>query len=78
MTNSMEWQSIETAPKDGSQLLLGGPGWADVGSWRVDLNGEKDEGWSCEWVKSWGYEEYAYCKPTHWQPRPEPPSSKGE
>jgi hypothetical protein len=70
-----EWQPIETAPKDGTEILLGNSTWVDLGYWAVNLNGEGGEGWTCEVVQSWGMEEYAYCKPTHWQPAPEPPTS---
>lgn len=56
------WQSIETAPKDGTTILLlcTSGGIAD-GCW--DL---RDESWN-----------YAYIDPTHWQPLPAAPKQEG-
>jgi hypothetical protein len=77
MNEMSKWQPIETAPKNGNRLLLCEAGWIDVGYWRVDLNGpDTGEGWTCERVQSWGYEEYAYCKPSHWMPLPEAPAQQ--
>tara|TARA_Y100000310_G_scaffold345377_1_gene464284 strand:- start:4079 stop:4309 length:231 start_codon:yes stop_codon:yes gene_type:complete len=63
----MAWQSIETAPKDGTMVLVWWPCWSDhavvaayspkVGSW-------------------WAHEQLAdeNPEPTHWMPLPIPPS----
>jgi hypothetical protein len=60
----MNWQPIETAPKDGTDILL----WdgEDVISCRW-LDGA--------WVDSWGLMKYETpSEPaTHWMPWPEPP-----
>jgi hypothetical protein len=66
-----EWQPIETAPRDGTQLLLGiaaidgaggcvFDGWWEGGGW---TNGELD------------YEDglMHYPHVTHWMPLPSPP-----
>ncbi|MGF6212396.1 hypothetical protein [Comamonas sp. 4034] len=60
--HSERWQPIETAPKDGTTILLlcTSGGIAD-GCW--DL---RDESWN-----------YAYIDPTHWQPLPATPKQEG-
>lgn len=74
------WRPIETAPSDGTAVLLYVPpdefGEVDpicVGYWeRPDYNSKE------EWVYGPnGYEHYfrSYAgKPTHWMPLPKPPS----
>lgn len=63
----MEWQPIETAPKqDGKHVLLFGDGddfeeCVIVGWWDVDRD---------RWMPFHGY---AQVNPTHWMPLPEPP-----
>lgn len=79
----MNWQPIDTAPKDGSAVLL---------CWAVNADGERID-WSAEpqtagvfvQVASWRGEEgwIVYCdhvqdptlhfRPTHWMPLPESP-----
>lgn len=59
----MEWQPIETAPRDGtSVLLLGRSGRHADGVIEPNGNGE--------WV--WPY---VMAEPTHWMPLPAPPSN---
>ena len=64
----MNWQPIETAPKDGTLVLLSGfglPVWQ--GYWVGQVGRHAINGWTrfnsvdMEW------------KPTHWMPLPEPP-----
>jgi hypothetical protein len=79
-----EWQPIETAPKDGTWVLLCGGkityGWDSesyppsvVGQWaRPDSDiGYRDD-WQFAWYDSgcYGY----YESPTHWMPLPNPPA----
>lgn len=62
-----EWKPIETAPKDGSAVLL----WADVKTWtgeEVPVTGWFTIG-SCKWVSHGDW-----LKPTHWMPLPAPPA----
>lgn len=67
----MEWQPIETAPKDGSAILIGGIGGVDRARW----------GWEAPWIDGWwtdGHRSDAEgpdFTPTHWQPLPAPPST---
>ena len=58
----MDWQPIETAPKDGYAILAWVSGWrrAHIVYW----DGE-------EWVGVTGLSKLKV--PTHWMPLPEPP-----
>lgn len=80
-----QWRDIETAPKDGTRILLFDPaigptvisGWWDK-SFEIKYDEEKDEtfevgAWTDGCVVSFGYEETASYSPTHWQPLPEAP-----
>ena len=55
----MEWQPIETAPKDGTPVLV----WCD--------HEEVTVGWN--YGKSWNFENLDCRETTHWMPLPEPP-----
>jgi len=83
------WQPIETAPKDGTSVLLAeqiqGHGFVQtVGRWHAEFdseyNADNDEiyyrgAWTDGTVADWGMQEYAELQPTHWQPLPAPPPS---
>ena len=61
----MMWQPIETAPKDGSFILLATPkGRIADGFWSLVYG-----------VWSWPY---VMVEPTHWMPLLELPGAKGE
>ncbi len=64
-----EWQPIETAPKDGSVILLWGRYWSDSQGWfPAPLQGQWNrDRWEAVWRYSFG------VRPTHWMPLPEPP-----
>lgn len=72
-TFQIEWQPIETAPKDGTRIILGYSGSHSCeGFWMDDpsRNYWEDIGWFdsdsdvlCEHPR----------KPTHWMPLPKPP-----
>ncbi|CAH1678059.1 hypothetical protein [Chelatococcus sp.] len=74
MTTRMEWQPIETAPKDGIEMLVA-RFWPDKSPiYQVDRWCEKGEA---------GYEGFGkfnmqYWPPTHWMPLPPPPGSEDE
>ena len=61
-----EWQTIESAPKDGTAIL----GW-DGGTALVILWHRGGGYWIVEWD---GHRIDDWC--THWQPLPAPPLSK--
>ena len=59
-----EWQPIETAPKDGGEVLLWQEGWGVIRGW---YSGDD---------KTWygpGAHDSEPCRPTHWMPLPRPP-----
>ncbi len=69
----MNWQPIETAPKDGQPILLGWTGGSsDLGFWVADPSRNYWEltGWFL-------WDSNVLCdrpsKPTHWMPLPEGP-----
>ena len=75
------WQPIETAPKDGSAVMIYGPQAGEI-SGPSDLpciclaswTGQGDyEGF--EWSTLDGDYYTVWVKPTHWQPMPAPPAA---
>lgn len=72
----MTWQPIETAPKDGTEILVARAGygmavvsfrdgeWCNAGEWCF----AGDVGWGGSMD----------VEPTHWMPLPEPPSGDRE
>lgn len=56
------WQPIETAPRDGTSILLLQSGCRYVAHWSVYVE---------QWVVDKGAAQGNY--PTHWQPLPDPP-----
>ena len=64
------WRPIETAPKDGSEILLAHPdGSMVVGWWREDRTRGKVCGWS-------DGDDFAMTWPSHWMPIPAAPEEK--
>lgn len=71
-----EWQPIETAPKDGTEILV----WAKEGRrcarW-VPGNHRHKQGWA-DWIEDADEDylsEIVYLHPTDWMPLPDPPTS---
>lgn len=68
----MNWQPIETAPKDGIPVIL----LVDEGEESVAIQGKySDDSWDVVWLDVHGC---GCCGggrpiPTHWMPLPEPP-----
>jgi hypothetical protein len=58
----MEWQPIETAPKDGTEILT----YREAGLMAVAVWDPFWKGWIC-------VDGAALMAVTHWQPLPEPP-----
>jgi hypothetical protein len=63
----MEWQPIETAPVDGTPVLLAAAGTVFEGEYKPDANG-----W---WLANTDPTDYhdGQVWPTHWMPLPHPP-----
>lgn len=57
---NMEWQPIETAPKDNTRILLWDGQIASTGSWYHD---------------EWAGDDYEAIDATHWMPLPDPPEA---
>ena len=72
----MEWQPIETAPKNGTWVLVTG-GYIDYcweGETQPDVTAAQyviNIGWQMAWYDSGYYG--GYKSPTHWMPLPKPP-----
>lgn len=63
----MSWQPIETAPKDGSHVLVYERGRVFEAQWADTFLGKRNRGWM-------NYNEGTGEKsPTHWMPLPEAP-----
>jgi Protein of unknown function (DUF551) len=76
----MTWQPIDTAPKDGSRVLLWVPDEAgssyttQIGTWTFYSATSDDFLWVYD-GHSDGLRRYCMAHPpTHWMPLPEPPS----
>lgn len=71
-----EWQPIETAPKDGTHILLYVPADSADHAPEAMVTGFWYALYS-EWdlVMAWGYEaeSQVYGEPSHWTPLPPPP-----
>lgn len=73
----MEWQPIETAPKDGTRII----GFDPV-QWEGERISTTYKASTGEWVfeaelESRGWDDYGHGRwnPTHWMPRPPEPIS---
>jgi hypothetical protein len=77
LKKQLEWQPIETAPKDGTYLLLNTRYSEIVIGWfGKDLNIENYNGWL--YGDGDGYSTGYYynpINPTHWMPLPKPPQN---
>lgn len=73
------WRPIETAPKDGTEVLLfktfpsGEPQITMASYWDYPGIEHWQRGWRTEKCK----EQLSISNPTHWQPLPQPPSGEG-
>lgn len=72
----MDWQPIETAPKDGSYVLLFFPVRGVMrGRWNNDAYATKPRPyWRHDLEPLYGTREVRKYQPTHWMPLPPPPS----
>lgn len=62
----MEWQPIETAPKDGTEIILWNKSWQSPHSGYYGWRGW-EQAYECGPWKN---------QPTHWMPLPEPPKRR--
>lgn len=76
-----EWQPIETAPRDGSQILVYRPQAHLTNDPQVKVCRSVQHDKGC-WEKtvppgmdSTNFTD-GYCKPTHWMPLPQPPKEQ--
>ncbi len=66
-----DWQPIETAPKDGTFILVTNGDLYAVAAWLAGiLTSEQD------WSVSFGAGLPGKFKPSHWMPLPKPPTGK--
>lgn len=83
----MDWQPIETAPRDGTPVLLAG-GEDDTARYMTDDEARrmraptrgwwtKGDGWVITLAEA-GYVAVIRNDPTHWMPLPEPPQTQPE
>jgi len=82
--NNNEWQPIETAPKDGTYIILYQPKTLTtydvikIGAW---VNGLYKDETKKGWLVSFYCDDYCdnyglFIKPTHWMPIPKKPKTK--
>lgn len=81
------WPTIDTAPRDGSEIVIWiGADFAPVASWQCLEGGDEftGEGWIYAWcLKDESLSEYGdgwiyadSAQPTHWMPLPEGPKDE--
>lgn len=77
----MEWQPIETAPKDGQKIILAKYDYVLVGDLREEWVTSYQFCWACSgfWSERWnnwndGVEPCGLHEPTHWTPIPTHPA----
>lgn len=72
----MNWQPIETAPKDGTLILILHHGQVYAGVWGKGVKVEDGYSWGV--IDKWGdYNAMMDTAPTHWMPLPETPEQTG-
>lgn len=80
----MDWQPIETAPKDGTVVLIyqgkeecccATAKYVDTSHKELEVVGQKGKKVISEWVEytSGYWDADGFYDPTHWMPLPEPP-----
>lgn len=70
----MEWQLIETAPKDGTSILLFGEDRVSYGGWMSAADQGAEPGEEYLISAGWWSVELNENAPTHWMPLPDPPA----
>lgn len=69
-----EWQPIETAPKDGTEVLVWAL-WIDPDTDSFGSGSTFHKARIDKWVRGawWRTKQSPHMQPTHWMPLPEPP-----
>lgn len=76
------WQPIETAPRDGTRLIVAIGEFVTAAYWDAQFEYVWDDdadtdgyrgAWTDNTVASWNYQERTELQPTAWQPLPAPP-----
>ena len=80
---NMEWQPIETAPKDGTKMLVyrpsANPGaTVTISFYKEDGNAKKPRPYWAITMSTWNVVEQRLWEPTHWMPLPKPPTQDSE
>ncbi len=73
-----EWLPIDSAPKDGTEVLLHGPEGIDIGQWQEEIEDVCESGVVVQCGFDAGFFGRVYAAgcnepPTHWMPLPDPP-----
>jgi len=72
------WYPIETAPKDGTKVLLYRQGWLVIGRWNDNRHARRaNPFWDAEDARLKGWNWARKNDPTHWQPLPGLPEAEG-
>jgi len=74
LESAQQWQPIETAPKDGTEVLV----WCEhhgTAYLAIFENHFPNQGWFCADAYPDGWTELC-VDPTHWMPLPEPPGGE--
>jgi hypothetical protein len=73
-----QWQPIETAPKDGTNIMVYCPrlGVCCPATWNDDKYAKKRRPYWTHWGQSiWGVSLVREDQPTRWMPMPQPPEN---
>ena len=71
-----KWQPIETAPKDGTRILLYRGRDVVCGKFCDDRFAQRPKGyWEHDQERIWGTRDARANAPSHWMPLPEPPDA---
>lgn len=76
---AQQWQPIESAPKDGTRILLFFPNDVGVisGEWNFErFNANPKPHFTHDQEQRWGVRHMRANQPTHWKPLPPPPEAK--
>jgi hypothetical protein len=66
------WQPIETAPKDGHEVIIAT--WGSAGRCCADVCYWSDDDYN-DLGPSWRFWRWSMLTPTHWMPLPSPPAA---